>query len=385
MSGTTMAFGELLRRLRGGAGLSQENLAERAGLSRNGISDLERGLRQAPRFETVRLLADGLGLGEDERTTLLAAARPVLWEPTPAAQETRSRVALPAPLTRLIGRETELRTLQDRLQDDGVRLLTLTGPGGVGKTRLALRVAQELPPRFTDAVVFVPLASVTDATFVPSAVAQALGVREHGDRPIGERVVAALRDRQSLLVLDNFEHVLSAATFVVDLLGACPALTILVTSRTTLGVSGEHRFPVLPMPLPDRATTVTTTALCQVDAVQLFVARAHAALPSFTLTDENAGAVAEICRHLDGLPLAIELAAARVPVLLPQALLGAAGAAPPPVDGWTARCPRSSPDDAGCHRLELRPPFGGGASSLSPPGRVRRRLHPGGRCSSGCP
>ena len=228
---------------------------------------------------------------------------------------------LPTSLTAFLGRERDLAVITALLTQPDLRLLTLTGPGGTGKTRLALRVAEECAPRFADGVAFVPLAAVADASLIPSAIAQALGVREHGDRPIAERLIAALRDRQLLLVLDNFEHILPAVPFVAELLVACPALSILVTSRTTLGVSGEQRFPVPPMSLPGPESTVTAATVRQADAVQLFVTRAQAVQPGFALTDENASAIADICRRLDGLPLGIELAAARIPVLAPLALL----------------------------------------------------------------
>src|SRR5215207_1006872 len=232
-----------------------------------------------------------------------------------------SAFALPTPLTSFLGRERDIAAVTAALSQPDLRLLTLTGPGGTGKTRLALRVAEELAPRFPDGVAFVPLAAVADPLLIPSAIAQQLGVRERGDRPIGERLIAALHDRRLLLVLDNFEHVLPAAPFVAELLAACPALSILVTSRTMLRLSGEQRFPVPPMTLPDPTITTTATAARQADAVQLFVQRAQAAQPGFVLTDENAGIVAAICRRLDGLPLAIELAAARIPVLPQRALL----------------------------------------------------------------
>lgn len=228
---------------------------------------------------------------------------------------------VPRPLTPFLGRDREVAAIVAMLSQPEIRLLSLTGPGGVGKTRLALQVAQELAPHFADGVAFVSLGPIVDASVVPSAVAQALGVHEHGDRPIGERLAAALRERQLLLVLDNFEHVLPAATLVVELLSACRALTILVTSRAPLDVSGEYRFPVPPMSLPDAAAPATGDIMPQGDAVRFFVARAQAALPNFALTDDNAGTLTEICHHLDGLPLAIELAAARVPLLPPKVLL----------------------------------------------------------------
>ncbi|HEY7031720.1 MAG TPA: LuxR C-terminal-related transcriptional regulator [Thermomicrobiales bacterium] len=248
--------------------------------------------------------------------------------PFPAREDTTAS-GLPRPLTALIGRERELAAIHSLLRRDdrhaqgapGTRLLTLTGPGGAGKTRLAVRAAADLAPRFAGGVVFVPLAAVAAADLVPSAVARALGVREHGERLLGDRVAAAVRDRRLLLVLDNMEHVLAAGTFVAGLLAACPDLTVLATSRTPLRVSGEQRFPVPPLPLPDPATAATAAGVGDADAVRLFVHRAQAARPDFALTDDNAGDVAAICRRLDGLPLAIELAAARTPMLPPQALL----------------------------------------------------------------
>ena len=228
---------------------------------------------------------------------------------------------IPRPLTTFFGREREVAAVAAFLAQPGVRLLTLTGPGGTGKTRLALRVAEVIASRYSDGVAFIPLAAVADSTLVPSAVAQALGLREQGGRSIRERTVAALRDRDLLLILDNFEHVIPAATFITDLMAECPDLRILVTSRVTLGVSGEQRFPVPPLSLPAPAVMETAATVRQGDAVELFEARAQATQPRFRLTDGNAGVVAEICRRLDGLPLAIELVAARVAVLPPHALL----------------------------------------------------------------
>jgi non-specific serine/threonine protein kinase len=319
MRETTMAFGEVLRRLRSAAALSQEELAERSGLSRNGISDLERGLHPSPRLETVRLLADGLALADDQRVALLAAARPALWQDRGVLPATSLRDSLPIPLTRLIGRESELAALQAMLTDDEVRLLTLTGPGGVGKTRLALRVAHDLRGEFTDGAAFVPLATIADADLVCPAIAQALGLRERSDRPSSALLAEALRDRELLLVLDNFEQVVEAAPQLTDLLAACPDLRMLVTSRILLRLSGEHDYPVRPLALPDAAAPLPHQV--EAEAVRLFVDRARAADPAFVLTAENGRAVAAICQRLDGLPLALELVAAKVRVLPPQALL----------------------------------------------------------------
>src|SRR5215203_6792402 len=319
MSETPPAFGDLLRWLRSAAGLSQEDLAGRSGVSRNGISDLERGLYQTPRFETVRMLADALTLSEDERTALIAAARPMVWSETPAARRPLTIVSLPAPLTQLIGRETELATLSAELQDRNVRLLTVTGPGGVGKTRLALAAAAKLLDDFPDGVWFVDLAPLNDPTLVLPTVARALGLREGSDRSLADVVSVSLAAKHLMLVLDNYEHLLAAAPVVSDLLKAGPNIVVLVTSREPLCLRGEQEVAIDPLPLPEYQDSYAV--LAQNPAVRLFVHRARAVKRDFDLTDENAGVVTAICRQVDGLPLAIELAAARVKVLPPAALL----------------------------------------------------------------
>ncbi len=314
-------FGEVLRRLRGAAALSQEALAERAGLSRNGISDLERGARLTPRLETVRLLADGMALSADERAELIAAARPALGQEGTTGFEGVRFLSLPRPLTRLIGREAERTTLQGLLQDEGVRLLTLTGPGGVGKTRLAIAVAGELQGAFPDGVAFVDFTPLTDPELAMPAVATVLGVRESPERPLVETLSAFLAPKRVLLVLDNCERVLAAAPDLKTLLEASQGLTIVATSRVPFRFRGEHEFPVLPLPLPADNGLPPIEELAAVPAVALFVERARTRRPDLALTKDNAAAVAGICQTLDGLPLAIELAAARVKVLPPATLL----------------------------------------------------------------
>jgi predicted ATPase/class 3 adenylate cyclase len=229
---------------------------------------------------------------------------------------------LPVQPTPFIDREREVPAVRGLLARQEVRLLTLTGPAGTGKTRLALQVAAEALDEFADGVYFVPLAPISDPGLVVPAVAQALGVREVAGHALVEGLHEALRARpRLLLVLDNFEQVLGAAPRVAALLAACPRLNVLVTSRAVLHLAGEHDFPVPPLTLPERRTLPPLERLAQYEAVRLLLERARAALPDFAITDANAPAVAEICHRLDGLPLALELAAARVRHLSPQALL----------------------------------------------------------------
>ena len=248
-----------------------------------------------------------------------SASQPVSLVPLP--DRDRLGAPLPSPLTSFVGRGREVDQVCDLLRHADVRLVTLTGPGGVGKTRLAFQVAASVADAFPDGVVFVSLAATAGPTLVQPAVARALGVLESGDRPLLQRLTGVLRSRPVLLVLDNLEHVVAAAPFVADLLAACPELKVLVTSRVTLRVSGEHEFPVPPLPVPDPNRLPPATELAAYGAVTLFAQRARAVRPDFAIGEANAAAVAEVCARLDGLPLAIELAAARSKVLSPQAVL----------------------------------------------------------------
>ena len=327
----TVPFGPLLRRLRLVAGLSQEELAERSGLSGRGISALETGHRATPRPETVRLLADALRLDGAARAELVAAARPELAaragaRPASGGPPLALPVPVPVPPTRLVGREQEVSAICARLGAERTRLVTLSGPGGVGKSRLALAAAAELADGFADGVGWVDLAPLADPVLLPSTVARALGVRESVDQPLHERLQTALRPRELLLLLDNCEHLVTAvAALVGDLLAACPRLTVLATSRERLRLRGEQELAVSPLAVPapvaGNGLASSVAGLAGVAAVRLFVERAADVEPGFALSADNATAVAAVCTRLDGLPLAIELAAARVKVLPPSALL----------------------------------------------------------------
>jgi predicted ATPase/DNA-binding CsgD family transcriptional regulator len=226
---------------------------------------------------------------------------------------------LPVQLTSFIGRERELSDAKRLLAS--ARLLTLTGPGGSGKTRLCIQMASEAAPAFPDGVCFVPLAPIRDPELVLSSIAQNLGLQDSRDRPLIEYLISYLQSRNMLLVLDNFEQLLPAATLIAEVLKETRALKLVVTSRACLRISGEQEFPVPPLALPDESHIGSAAAMRNCESVQLFVERARSTLPAFTITDKDAGVIAQIVRRLDGLPLAIELAAARVKLLPPQAML----------------------------------------------------------------
>ena len=313
-----LSFGSRLRHLRNAAGLTQEELALRAGLSTRAISALERGERQRPYPHTVRTLADALGLSDEERASLLATL-PRGATAAHATLATTPEINLPVAPTPLVGRERELEEIRTFLRQ--VRLLTFTGLGGVGKTHLSLEAARYAAENFPDGIVFVALASLADPALVVPTVARSLGLREAGGQSPHEVLRAYLQKKRLLLVLDNFEHLMEAALEVSDLLGYCPDLTVLATSRAPLRLRGEREYPVPPLKVPDPTRVPEVEEIIAAPAARLFVERAQEASPTFKLTEANAAAVAAICWRLDGLPLALELAAAKVRFLAPLELL----------------------------------------------------------------
>jgi predicted ATPase/transcriptional regulator with XRE-family HTH domain len=323
-------FGQWVKQRRKALGLTQANLAQRVSCSKSTINKIESDLRN-PTKSLIELLAQHLKISPAEYAEFVHLAQPQLLveqddllkkgNSDSFRNSLRSNQTYPSPLTSLIGRERDVAAVCSYLQQPRIRLLTLTGAGGTGKTRLALQVASDSQDMFADGVYFVSLAPIRDSALVLSTIVQALGLKSLRDQPDDELLINHLFEKRALLILDNFEQALSATKAIAELLKHTTHLKVLITSRTVLKLTGEHEFVVHPLAVPDLNLFTDLASLANSPAVVLFVQRAQAVQADFRITAENSHSVAEICARLDGLPLAIELAAARCKVLSPQAIL----------------------------------------------------------------
>lgn len=307
----------------------------------------------------------------------MATSRPRRTGTSP--EELRRLPRLPRQPTSFVGRDREVASIGDLLLAEHVRVLTLVGPPGIGKTRLALAAADNVRGEFEAGAIFVDLSPVRDPGVVPHAIAHILGVAAANDTPVLRRLITFLQGWNLLLVLDNFEQVVEARVIVAELLEAVEGLKVLVTSREPLRLSWERQFPVPPLEVPPLAPLPPLLDLARYASIALFVDRAQAGHPGFLLTPENARPVAEICARLDGLPLSIEMAAARVKTLSPEAIARRLDRQLPLLAAGGARRPGAASDDARGDRVELRHADGGGAVALPQAVSLLGRVHAGGR------